>query len=137
MERNHELSVNLVPRSFLKTRESAPLALTLTEIRAMAPQTHQTGLSLSCKNKKNASINANSWNRNGSAHAMKDMNCRCVSSARPLTDVSATIHHRMNAATAPMTSLMIYRLNALRPTSSALLPAHTLKLDHLSQWQQI
>ncbi|KAI0240277.1 Integrin alpha-PS1 [Lamellibrachia satsuma] len=36
---NHKLPVNLVPRSFLKTRESAPLALTLTKIRAMAPQT--------------------------------------------------------------------------------------------------
>ena len=86
-----------MPRSFLKTRESAPLALTLTKIRVMAPQTHHTGLSLSCKSKKNASINANSWNRNGSAHAMKDMNCRCVSSARPLTDVSATIHHSNGA----------------------------------------
>ena len=45
----------------------------------------------------------------------------------------STIHQRANATTAPVTSLMIHKLNALRPTSSALLPAHTLKLDHLSQ----
>ena len=70
-------------------------------------------LNISSQSKKNAIINTNTWKRNGSAHAMKDMNCRCVT-ARPLIDVFATIHHRANTTTAPITSLIIHRLNALR-----------------------